>query len=65
MKIKFCQLPEKERKEILDNIEKFTKDRDKAQQMVYNAQNRLEEAKFHLETNNRNLQLIRDKYDFE
>lgn len=65
MKIKFYQLPKAERQEILDNIEKFTKDRDKAQQMVYSAQNRLEEAKFHLEKNNRFLQQIRDKYDFE
>lgn len=65
MKIKFYQLPKAERQEILDNIEKFTKDRDKAQQMVYSAQNRLEEAKFHLEKNNRFLQQIRDKYNFE
>lgn len=65
MKIKFYQLPKGERQQILDTIEKLVKDRDKAQQAFYSAQNKLEEAKFNLDTNNHCLQLLKDKYDFE
>lgn len=53
-----------ERKRILNNITKLTKERDKAQEMFDSAQKSLDEAKFRLDTNNYCLRLLDEKYDF-
>ena len=65
MKIKFYQLPKEERLRILDDMEELTKNSNDWQERLRIAELEVECCKFHLNSKNHDLQILKDKYDFE
>jgi len=65
MKIKFYQLPKEERLRILDDMEELTKNSNDWQERLRIAELEVECCKFHLNSKKHDLQILKDKYDFE
>ena len=65
MKNKFCQLPKEEQRIILWDISELTKNSNDWQERLRIAELEVECCKFHLNSKNHDLQILKDKYDFE